>query len=61
MSSPKIKNISLFQKCEQGYIIAIPSRQEGRFMIVTNVGRVAVDAKVPKANGSEAYGKDVWS
>jgi hypothetical protein len=25
------------------------------------VGRVAVDAEVPKANGTEAYGKDVWS
>jgi hypothetical protein len=30
-------------------------------MIVTNVGRGAVDAEAPKTNGMEAYGKDVWS
>ena len=30
-------------------------------MIATNVGRVAVDAAVPIANGMRAYGKDVWS
>ena len=30
-------------------------------MIVTIVGRVAVDAEVPITNGAEAYGKDVWS
>ena len=30
-------------------------------MIVTNVGRVAVDADVPITNGADAYGKDVWS
>jgi hypothetical protein len=30
-------------------------------MIVTNVGRVAVDAKVPITNGAEAYGEGVWS
>jgi hypothetical protein len=56
-----IKNNSLFQKREQGYIDRIPSRPEGRIMIVTNVGRGAVDADVPKTNGMEAYGKDVWS
>jgi hypothetical protein len=28
-----------------GISVAIPSRQEGRIMIVTNVGRVAVDAE----------------
>ena len=41
--------------------IGIPSRPEGRIMIVTNVGRGAVDVEVPKTNGMEAYGKDVWS
>ena len=30
-------------------------------MIVTNVGRGAVDAEVPTTNGAEAYGEDVWS
>ena len=61
MSSPAMKNISLFQKLDFGYIGCIPSRPEGRIMIVTNVGRGAVDAEVPKTNGTEAYGKDVWS
>jgi len=31
----------------KGISIAIPSRQEGRIMIVTIVGRVAVDADAP--------------
>ena len=30
-------------------------------MIVTNVGRVAVDVEVPATNGAEAYGENVWS
>ena len=30
-------------------------------MIVTNVGRVAMDVDVPSTRGKEAYGKDVWS
>jgi hypothetical protein len=30
-------------------------------MIVTNVGRGAVDAEVPITNGTKAYGEDVWS
>ena len=56
-----IKNNSLFQKREQVYIGCIPSRPEGRIMIVTNVGRGAMDVEVPLTNGTEAYGKDVWS
>jgi len=61
MSSPKIKNISLFQKCELGYINAHPVPLRGASAVVTNEGRVAVDAEVPKANGADAYGKSVWS
>ena len=61
VSSPEIKNISLYPKCNQGYISAIPSRPEGRSAIVTNAGRGAVDAKAPLTNGAEAYGKGVWS
>jgi hypothetical protein len=38
VSSPKIKNISLFQKPETPYIIFIPSRSEGRIMIVRERG-----------------------
>ena len=30
-------------------------------MIVTSVGRGAVDVEMPLTNGMEAYGKDVWS
>ena len=56
-----IENISLYQNSDLGYIVGIPSRPEGRIMIVTNVGRGAVDAEVPITNGTEAYGKDVWS
>src|SRR3954462_14233447 len=44
MSSPEIKNISLYPKPNQRYITSIPSRPEGRIMIATIVGRVAVDA-----------------
>ena len=40
----RIGNISLFQNYNQRYITSIPFLSEGRFMIVTNVGRVAVDA-----------------
>ena len=37
----------------------VPTR--GALAIVKNVGRGAVDADVPKTNGTEAYGKDAWS
>jgi hypothetical protein len=43
--STEIKNISVLQNQNHRYITPIPSRQEGRIMIVTIVGRVAVDAK----------------
>jgi hypothetical protein len=46
MSSPKIKNISLFQKRKSGHIFAHPVLSRGALAIVTNVGRVAVDADV---------------
>src|SRR3954451_22652586 len=38
LSSPKIKNISLYRKSNQSYVLRIPSRSEGRIMIVTIVG-----------------------
>ena len=44
VSSPKIKNISLFPNSKQGYIHAYPVPIRGRIMIATNVGRGAVDA-----------------
>ena len=38
------KYFALSRKPNQRYITSIPSRPEGRIMIATNVGRVAVDA-----------------
>ena len=61
VSSPRIKNISLFPKAKSGHIYLHPVLLRGALAIVTNVGRVAVDAEVPTTNGTEAYGKDVWS
>ena len=45
----------------QRYIDLVPSRYEGRFAIVISAGRDAVDVEVPRTNGAEAYGEDVWS
>jgi hypothetical protein len=44
VSSPFGKNISVFPKCKSGYMICRPVPKEGRFAIVTNAGRDAVDA-----------------
>jgi hypothetical protein len=45
VSSPKIKNISLFPKGELCHICRHPVPARGASAIVTNVGRVAVDAE----------------
>src|SRR5437660_12092078 len=42
--STQIRNISVLQNPDHRYMTTIPARQEGRIMIVTIVGRVAVDA-----------------
>jgi hypothetical protein len=47
MSSPKIKNISLYQKDKSGYIYRYPVPLRGASAVVTNEGRVAVDVEVP--------------
>jgi hypothetical protein len=40
----------------------LPSRPtEGRFAIVTDAGRDAVDAMALLTNGADADGEDVWS
>ena len=48
-----------------GQIISTSLRRpvplEGRFAIVTNAGRDAVDADAPITNGAEADGEVVWS
>src|SRR6266702_814453 len=47
VSSPEIKNISLFPKANPWHIYCHPVLLRGALAIVTNVGRVAVDAEVP--------------
>jgi hypothetical protein len=42
-------------------MIRRPASLEGRFAIVTDARRDAVDAEAPITNGAEAYGKIVWS
>src|ERR1700730_7086243 len=61
LSSPVCKNISVFPKCKSGYMICRPVPLEGRFAIVTDAGRDAVDADAPITNGAEADGGGVWS
>jgi hypothetical protein len=61
VSTPEIKNIALFQKSDQWHIYAHPALSRGALAIVTNVGRVAVDADVTETTVAEAYGEDVWS
>jgi hypothetical protein len=61
VSSPLCKNISVFQKYKSGYMICRPVPLEGRFAIVTDAGRDAVDADALLTNGAEADGEGVWS
>jgi hypothetical protein len=42
-------------------VIRRPVSLEGRFAIVTDARRDAVDADAPITNGAEADGKNVWS
>jgi hypothetical protein len=43
-SSPFVKNILIFRNCKSIYINRYPASLEGRFAIVTDVRRDAVDA-----------------
>jgi hypothetical protein len=61
LSSPVRKNISVFPKCKSDYMICRPVSLEGRFAIVTDAGRDAVDADALLTNGAEADGEGVWS
>jgi len=61
LSSPLRKNISVFPN-PKSKLYDSPSRlTEGRFAIVTDARRDAVDADAPITNGAEADGEDVWS
>ena len=44
LSSPSRKNISVFPKSKSSYMIRRPASLEGRFAIVTDARRDAVDA-----------------
>jgi hypothetical protein len=61
LSSPLCKNISVFPN-PKSELYDSPSRlTEGRFAIVTDARRDAVDADAPITNGVEADGEVVWS
>src|ERR1700704_3306752 len=61
MSSLEIKNISLLPKAKSAAHLG-PSRPTQRASaVVTDVGRVAVDADVTETNVADAYGEVVWS
>jgi hypothetical protein len=51
MSSSEIKNISLLQKENRAHIDCHPVPGRGALAIVTNEGRVAVDAEAPLTTG----------
>jgi hypothetical protein len=58
---PHLQKYSDFPKLQIS-LYAPPSRPtEGRFAIVTDAGRDAVDAEAPITNGVDADGKAVWS
>jgi hypothetical protein len=62
LSSPASKNISLFPKPKSDVSMVHPVPTEGRFAIVTNAGRDAVDAAASKDEGCWlADGEVVWS
>jgi hypothetical protein len=58
---PPLRKYSYFQLA-QITSYQSPSRPtEGRFAIVTDAGRDAVDADAPITNGADADGEVVWS
>jgi len=59
--SPEIKDISVYQNGKLGHIFAHPVLVRRASAVVTDVGRVAVDADVTETTVAEAYGKSVWS
>jgi hypothetical protein len=61
VSRPRIKNISLFPKAKSAVYLGHPVLLRRASAVVTDVGRVAVDADVATTNVAEAYGEVVWS
>ena len=56
-----ISEIWLDSLVETGISRFGPASSEGRFAIVMNVGRDAVDVAAPLTNGANADGEVVWS
>ena len=54
MSSPRIKNISVYQNENQRHMFAHPVLFRRASAVVTDVGRVAVDADVAKTNAADS-------
>jgi hypothetical protein len=52
MSSPFLKNISVFPKRKSVYVFTRPIPLEGRHAIVTDAGRDAMDADGAKDEGA---------
>jgi hypothetical protein len=61
LSSPVCKNIFISFRPKSPAYSTYPVPQEGRFAIVTDVGRDAVDADALLTNSAEADGEVVWS
>ena len=61
LSSPRAKNISLFHSVETAIEQDYPVSTKGRFAIVTDVRRGAVDADGALTKALEADGEVVWS
>jgi hypothetical protein len=63
LAPSKFRNfrISLDGRVETALLIRHPVPTEGRFAIVTNVGRDAVDALALLTNSAQADGEVVWS
>jgi hypothetical protein len=60
-SSPSVKNIPIFRNRKSLVYFRHPVPLEGRFAIVTDAGRDAVDVDAPITNGTKADGEVVWS
>jgi hypothetical protein len=61
LSSPIFKNIPVFAGPKSPLELPPSRPTEGRFAIVTDAGRDAVDAAVSLTNGTQADGEVVWS
>jgi hypothetical protein len=55
------KIFRFIRRANQGHIFGHPVLVRRASAVVTDVGRVAMDADVAKTNAAEAYGKSVWS